>query len=164
MDFEDIYKTYFEPIYRYVLRRSGSEDTAEEVTCETFFKALRSIGGFRGECGIFTWLCRIADNCYLTYMKKKGRVVSLEDYANSAFLTDGGQSVESAVIDRDDVRRIRRALHDLPKMYKEVFMWRVFAEMSYDEIGALFGKTANWACVTYYRAKKAIAERMEEIE
>ena len=72
--------------------------------------------------------------------------------------------MESAVIDRDDVRRIRRALHDLPKMYKEVFMWRVFAEMSYDEIGALFGKTANWACVTYYRAKKAIAERMEEIE
>ena len=161
MSFEDVYKTYFDPVYRYMLKLSGSSDIAEEVTCETFFRALGSINGFRGESGIFTWLCRIAQNCYLTYMKKRGRIVSLEDAESAGLLKDGGKSVESAVIDRDEAGRIRRALHDLPETYKEVFMWRVFAGMSFEEIGALFGKSANWACVTYHRARKMITERME---
>ena len=41
-------------------------------------------------------------------------------------------------------------------------MWRVFAELDFKEIGKLFGKTDNWACVTYHRAKNMIKERMEE--
>jgi RNA polymerase sigma-70 factor (ECF subfamily) len=56
---------------------------------------------------------------------------------------------------------IRRHLHELPETYKEVFMWRVLAELSFSEIGALFGKTANWACVTYHRARKLIQKGME---
>ena len=161
MSFEDVYKTYFDPVYRYMLRISGSRDIAEEITCETFFKALKCINSFKGESGIFTWLCRIAENCYYTYMKKRGRTVNLEDAESAGMLKDSGQSVESAVIDRDEAGRIRRALHDLPETHKEVFMWRVFAGMSFEEIGALFGKTANWACVTYHRARKMITERMD---
>lgn len=161
MDFEDVYKTYFDPVYRYMLRISGSSDIAEEITCETFFKALKSINGFKGESGVFTWLCRIAENCYNTYMKKRGRTVSLEDAESAGMLNDGCRSVESEVIDRDEARRILHALRDLPETYKEVFVRRVFAGMKFEEIGALFGKTTNWACVTYHRAKKLIAERME---
>ncbi len=164
MDFEDVYKTYFDPVYRYMLRLSGSSDIAEDITCETFFKALKSINGFKGECGLLTWLCRIAENCYFSYMKKRGRTVSMEDVESGGLLKECGQSVESEVIDRDDARRIKSALHTLPDTYKEVFMWRVFAGMSFAEIGALFGKTANWACVTYHRARKMTAERMEGIK
>lgn len=56
---------------------------------------------------------------------------------------------------------IQRSLHGLDEPYKEVFMWRTLGELSFKQIGALFGKTENWACVTYHRARKKIQEGME---
>lgn len=55
-------------------------------------------------------------------------------------------------------------LHGLPEPYREVFMWRVFGELSFREIGDLYGKTDNWACVTYHRARKRIQQGLEEME
>lgn len=159
MEFEDIYSTYFKDVYLYILRLSGNKEIAEEVTAETFFKALKSISSFRGDCSIVTWLCQIAKNSYYTYLKKNSRTVYLDDEMAD---TASDQDLETIAVDRDEALRIRRHLHELPEIYKEVFMWRVFAEMSFDEIGALFGKTANWACVTYHRARKMIIDKMEE--
>ena len=53
-------------------------------------------------------------------------------------------------------------LHDLPEPYREVFMWRVYAELSYKQIGELFAKSDNWACVTYHRARNMIKNRLED--
>ena len=64
MEFEQVYDLYFQDVYRYILKLSGSEHIAEEVTSETFFKALHSIGKFRGQCDIRVWLCQIARNSY----------------------------------------------------------------------------------------------------
>ena len=50
----------------------------------------------------------------------------------------------------------------LPEPYREVFMWRVFADLSYKQIGDIFSKTDNWACVTYHRARKMIKNRLED--
>ena len=50
MEFEQIYRTYFKPIYHYVWQLSGNEHIAEEITSETFFKAINSIESFRGDC------------------------------------------------------------------------------------------------------------------
>lgn len=64
MEFEQVYDLYFRDVYRYILQLSGSEHVAEEITSDTFFKALRSIGKFRGSCDMRVWLCQIAKNCY----------------------------------------------------------------------------------------------------
>ena len=64
MEFEQVYGLYFRDVYRYILKLSGSEHVAEEITSDTFFKALRSIGKFRGSCDMRVWLCQIAKNCY----------------------------------------------------------------------------------------------------
>lgn len=71
MEFEELYQTYFSDVYRYILKLSGSEHIAEEITEETFYKALRKIHTFRGECDIRIWLCRIAKNSYTSYLRKK---------------------------------------------------------------------------------------------
>lgn len=77
MEFEGIYRTYFKAVYLYVLRLSGDEHIAEEITSEAFFKAIRSVDGFRGECEIRVWLCQIAKNTYYSYLKNtKGYRVS----------------------------------------------------------------------------------------
>lgn len=71
MEFEQIYDTYFKDVYLYVLRLSGNEHIAEEITSDTFFKAMRSIGSFRGECDIRVWLCQIAKKLLLFLLKEK---------------------------------------------------------------------------------------------
>lgn len=162
MEFEQIYQTYFKSVYQYIRQLSGNEHIAEEITSETFFKAMKSIGNFRGECDMRVWLCQIAKNTYFSYLKKNSRIVS----ADEAELLNIADTVliEEQVATQDETRKIRKILHDVPDPYKEVFMWRVFGELSFKEIGDLYGKTDNWACVTYHRARKMIQSRLEEIE
>ncbi len=70
-NFEQIYQQYFEPVYRYALSLTLDEHQAEEITQETFFKALKSIDSYRSESSIKTWLCTIAKNMFLSEQRKK---------------------------------------------------------------------------------------------
>ena len=157
MEFEQIYTTYFRDVYLYIRKLSNSEHIAEEVTSETFFKAMNSIERFRGDCDIRVWLCQIAKNCYYSYLKKSGRTESLDNVE----IPEQSISLEEQLSQQDTAMQIQRMLHDVPEPYKEVFMWRVFAELSFNQIGQIFGKSENWACVTYHRARNKIKERLE---
>ena len=161
-EFEEIYRAYFNDVFRYIRRLSGDEAVAEEITGETFFKAMRALNSFRGDCDIRVWLCQIAKNCYYSYLKKAKRTDSIDD-AELLNIPSPQESVEDKLVSQDEAKQIRGILHDVPEPYKEVFMWRVFAQLSFKQIGQLFGKTENWACVTYHRAKNLIKTRLEEI-
>lgn len=160
MDFETIYRTYFNDVFRYIRRLSGSEHLAEEITADTFFKAMQSIDRFRGDCDIRVWLCQIAKNAYLSHLKKAGRIDNAED-TELLSIADPNEAVEERLIRKDEAGQVQKALHDIPDPYREVFMWRVFAELSFREIGQIFNKSENWACVTYHRARTKVKERME---
>ena len=83
------------------------------------------------------------------------------------FLAGGGTAapdLAQQLIRKEEVQRIQKVLHDISEPYKEVFMWRVFAQLSFKQIGSIFGKNENWACVTYHRARKMILKRLEEME
>ena len=157
MEFEEIYTTYFSDVYMYIRRLSRDEHLAEEITSETFFKAISSIESFRGDCDIRVWLCQIAKNCYFSYLKKTQRIDSIEDIETA----EQSENFEERFFQKDAAMQIQKVLHDIPNPYKEVFMWRVFAEMSFKQIGQIFHKSENWACVTYHRARKMIKERLE---
>ena len=163
MEFEDIYKTYFKSVYLYIMQLSGNEHIAEEITSETFFKAINSINDFRGDCDMRVWLCQIAKNTYYSYLKKHKKEVSLEE-PGLVNISDPDDLVDARIGDREDARLVRKIMHSLSDPYKEVFMWRVFGELSFKDIGDIYGKTDNWACVTYHRAVKMIQKRMEEIK
>lgn len=158
--FERIYETYFNDVFHYIRRLSKNESIAEEITSETFFKAMKSLDSFRGDCDIFVWLCQIAKNTYYSYLKKNRNLVELEAL-ETAELADGAEAIEDTLSRKSDAREIYTLLHELPEPYKEVFMLRVMGELSFREIGAVFGKTDNWACVTYHRAKRKITQRLE---
>ena len=135
---------------------SGSESVAEELTSETFFRAMDALGRFRGECSVRVWLCQIAKNLYYSHLRREKRLAPLEEAEIAC------ESHEASLADRSDAERIQTLLHGLKEPYKEVFMWRVYGEKSFRDIGALFGKTENWACVTYHRAKRMIREGLED--
>lgn len=156
--FERVYRDYFDPVYRYALALTRDAQAAEELTQETFFKAMQGIDGFRGESSVKTWLCGIAKNAFLSERRRK-RPEALEELPERA---DGRESPEELALRKDEGLRAHRALHALPEPYKEVFSLRVFGQLSFREIGELFGKTENWACVVYHRARGKINAKLEE--
>ena len=150
-DFEEVYRQHFSDVYRYVLALSHDPQTAEEVTQETFFRALSAIDSFRGECQLRVWLCQIARNQYLTLCRERRR------FAENPQET-GDDGIEAGFADRDTARQLHRLLHGLPEPYKEVFSLRTFGELPFSQIGELFGKTESWARVTYFRARQKLKE------
>lgn len=162
MEFDAIYHAYFQSVYLYIRQLSGDEHIAEEITSDTFFKAMKSIKDFRGECDMRVWLCQIAKNTYYSYLKKNERVISVDE-AELQNIVAPDAFIEDWIGMQEEVQQIRRILHELADPYKEVFMWRVFGELSFKAIGELYDKTDNWACVTYHRARNMIQSRLEEI-
>lgn len=156
-EFERIYRDYFTDVELYLRAICHDEILAEELTAQTFFKAMDSLPKFRGDCDIRTWLCSIGRNCYLSHLRKAKPTVSIDELQ----IPDPRRGIEEQVQDRDQTMQLHKVLHDLPEPYKEVFSLRVFGQLSFADIGSLFGKTQNWACVTYHRAKQKIQDAME---
>lgn len=162
MDFEAMYNAYYRDVYRYVLSLSRQPDEAEEITQDTFVKAIGSISSFDGKKDIRAWLFTIAKNtCISKYRKSRQlRFQGLDEIADcqdSVSFTDDFEDKETAFL-------IHRFLHTMDEPYKEVFYLRVFGELDFQKIGSLFGKSDSWARVTFYRAKNQIKQRMEELE
>lgn len=136
-EFEKIYRDYFDAVYLYIRRLSGDENVAEEITSEAFFKAMRSISSFRGDCDIRVWLCQIAKNCYYTYLKKSKKTDNIDDVDLSELPSEESR-IEEQYIKHEESARIRTILHNVSEPYKEVFMWRVFAELSFKHYQPLY--------------------------
>lgn len=160
-DFEKMYRKYFQYVYFYILQICQNKEIAEEVTQETFFKAMSSKAKFEKRCDVRTWLCQIAKNDYLMLLRKTKKIDSEAD------LPEQKSNLENFVdrlADKELAISIHRYIHELGEPYKEVFNLRVFAELPFKEIGSLFGKSDAWARVTFARAKLKIIERMERDE
>ena len=157
-EFERIYRQYFTDVELYLRAICHEDGLAEELTEQVFFQALKALPKFRGDCDIRTWLCAMARNCYLSHLRKTKPAEDISEVQ----IPDPKQNVEEQIADRQQALAIHRVLHELPEPYKEVFSLRVFGQLSFGDIGALFGRTANWACVTYHRARQKIRETMEE--
>jgi RNA polymerase sigma-70 factor (ECF subfamily) len=156
LDFGQIYKEHFSAVFKYVLSISRDEAIAEEITQETFFKAMQKMNEFKGTCKLHVWLCQIAKNTYFTfYLKRKRHVSNVE--ADMQTESD----IESEYLDKDAMKRLHILLHDLDEPYKEVFTLRVFGELPFLMIGELLGKSDSWARLVFYRAKKRLQEGMK---
>jgi len=155
-DFDKIYAEYFSEVYKFVLSMCQNPVLAEEITQESFFKALKNIDSFKGDCTLSTWLCKIAKNTFYSYAKKHSRQV---DYPLDSIMSD--DNIEEKFVDKETAYAIHKAVHKLKDPYKEVFWLRTFGELSFTQIGALFDKTENWARVTYYRSKILVKEAMQ---
>lgn len=162
MEFDSIYKTYFKDVYLYTYSLSFDEHIAEEISQETFIKALKNIDSFDGSKDIRAWLFTIAKNTYFTLYKKRNNLIS--DDSIPANTVDTSTHILEQISDEETAFKIHQFIHNMPEPYKEVFTLRVFGELKFEKIGMLFGKSSNWARVTYYRAKNIITEYMEENE
>lgn len=155
---EEALAAEYEAVYRYTLSLCGDDAAAQDITQETFLRAMKSATQFRGNSSLYTWLCAIAKNHWLNRCRIASREMSFDD---SAFHETGGDvSLEEKVIEKDTAMQIHMILHNIQEPYKEVFSLRIFGQLSFQEIAHLFGKTESWARVTHHRARKMIHDKL----
>lgn len=156
----EIYIELRDPIFGYLLRLSGDYNLAEELTQDTFYRALLSLPKFREESSVKTWLYAIARNTYLNWLRKnhsKGIVFTSFD---EEFLSPNDSHTDPAEQLLEKERRLifNKSLYILPETYRTVIIFREIEELSYREIANILGKTENWARVTFFRAKQKLKE------
>lgn len=156
--FEQVYIQYHKVVYAYLLSLCRSEELAADLAQETFYKALRGIGRFQGECALNVWLCSIAKHALTDYYRRHRREAPPPEQVPDAPDADPlpGEKLEG----RQTALTLHKALHALPEPYREVFWLRAYGELTFAEIGALHGKTETWARVTYYRARTKLKEAL----
>ena len=146
-------------VYSYAVTLSGDRGLAEEITQETFYRAMTKSASFRREADEVTWLCTIAKNLFYDEKRREKKTGQIPEDAEA-----DGKSIEQIAADRDSSFRVHLALHALEEPFREIFELRVFGELGFREIGMIFGKTENWARVTYHRARLKLQERMKTDE
>lgn len=157
-ELEEIYNYYFKDVYYFLYSLSKDKHVAEDLTSETFVKAIKAIESFKGNCDIKVWLFQIAKNSYFSYLRKHKNLIELDSVPEEK----DDFALEKSVISLEESMKIHEILHNLSEPYKEVFSLRIFGELSFKQIGSLFGKTENWACVTFHRARNKISEEMRD--
>lgn len=158
-EFGKVYVKYYQSIYRYMLTITKNSSVAEEITQETFYKALKNIKRYDPKFEMFTWLCNIAKNTYYSAYKKDKRYEQLDND-----LVDNTKDIINKIIETETNEVLLKVVHNLDEPYKEVFTLRVYGELSFKQIGNIFSKTESWARVTFYRSKLKIKENLDEKE
>lgn len=154
----EVLSAEYEAVYRYILTLCRNDTDAQDITQETFLRAMNAADRFEGSSSLYTWLCAIGRNIWLNKCKQDSR----ERPADQTDAAAPGKSVEQWAVEKDLSLHIHRVLHGLSDPYKEVFSLRVFGQLSFAEIAALFGKTESWGRVTYHRARKMITETLRK--
>lgn len=152
---EEIYQQYARTVYRYLLGLTRDGDLAEELTQETFYQAIRTSERFDGSCQVSTWLCGIARHVLQTHRRKHPAMEDMDEVELPA------PSAEQTVLAEAERLSLLKRLHALPEPGREVVYLRLFGNLSFREIGAVLGKTENWARVTFYRAKERLRKEVE---
>lgn len=150
---EEIYEMYSRKVFLFLLSKTNNEHLAEELTQETFFQAVQCIDRFQGNSSILTWLCGIAKNVWMKYLRKHQEILSMED---------GIPEIE----DKEDInvqweqKEILQLIHDMKEPIREVMYLRLISNLSFAEIGEIIGKTENWTRVTFFRGKQKIVKEI----
>ena len=128
-------------VFKYLMSLCGNADLAEELTQETFYRAIRSSGKFDGNCKVSTWLCQIAKHIWYQELDRRRRK-------------------KTEPLQENGTMEVIKAVHILEESGKEVFLLRITGGFSFKEIGEICGRNENWARVTFYRAKQRIIKEV----
>lgn len=156
-DMEQIYEQYFETVYKYLFCLTRNSDISEELTQETFYRAVKKIHTFKGECKISVWLCQIAKNLWYDECRKYRKTIKVSE-ENFLEIQVPNDVTEEKVVQNEEKMALYKKLQTLDEKTREVIYLRITGELSFKEIGTILNQTENWARVTFYRGKQKIKE------
>lgn len=155
-DIEKIYEEYFETVNKYLFCLTRNNDISEELTQETFYKAVKKIDTYKGECKMSVWLCQIAKNLWYDQCRKNKKLVDVKE--TDLLNVQAFNTLEEQIILNDEKISLYKKMQHLDEKTREVMYLRITGELSFKEIGIILNKTENWARVTFYRGKNELKE------
>ena len=151
---DEIYEECFETVYKYLFCLTHNSDISEELTQETFYRAVKKIDTYNGKCKISVWLWQIAKHLWYNQCRKNKRIVDTDE----TFDIEDPQNLEEQFISGEEKVLLYKKMQNLDEKTREVMYLRITGELSFKEIGEILGKTENWARVTFYRGKSKLKE------
>lgn len=144
--FDKLYEMYLPKIYAYILNRTGKKHIAEDITSDTFLKAIKNIGSYKDKGYTFgPWLYRIAHNTLVDYFRKNKHLNIWEELD-----AKDDTNLDTEVIESEERTIMLKAVAQLPEQYQEIISLKYFEELSNDEIAEILDcKKQNVALKTH---------------
>jgi RNA polymerase sigma-70 factor (ECF subfamily) len=153
---------YWSDVYNYQLKRTKSENDAEDITIQTFSKAFDKINTFDEQYVFKTWLITISKNVHIDLLRKKNISIaadtSKEQEEKAYLVVDESPTPEDKIITEQNLAKLLKDIKQLKPKYQEVIQLRYFQELSYKEISSQINEPMNNVKVKLLRAKKLLAE------
>ena len=161
--FNEVMRTYSEPLYWQIRRMVENHDDASDVLQNTFLKAWQSIENFRGDAKLSTWLYKIAFNESITFLSKERKRLSVSLDDEEAHLINMIEADEW--VDGDELAKdLRKAVASLPEKQRMVFNLKYFDEMKYEQISEILGTSVGALKASYHLAVKKIESHFSDKE
>ena len=159
--FRFLLDTYWGDVFNYQLKRTKSENDAEDIAIQTFSKAFDKIHTFNDQYVFKTWLIAISKNVHIDLLRKKNASISaetsIEQEEKVYLVVDENPTPEDKIIREQNLAKLLRDIKQLKPKYQEVIQLRYFQELSYKEISKHINEPMNNVKVKLLRAKKLLA-------
>lgn len=158
--FRLLMKQHGTALYWHIRRIVVGHDDAEDVVQETCLKVLKSIGSYRGDGTLVTWLYRIATNEALQHLRRQTHLFQSIDSLSDTLA--GKLQTEAAIDGNELALLLQKALLTLPTQQRIAFNMRYYDEMSYDEIARVTGKSVGTLKTNYHYATQKVKDYIRE--
>lgn len=151
VDIKKMYNENFSIVYKFLNSLTHNKEISEDLTQETFCKAIVNIDNFKGSCKLSVWLCEIAKNLWLNELKKQKKVAftdidTLELYNQ--------YSIDEELENKRYIENLHQKISKLDKNIQKIIYLKLYGNMTFKEIGEILQKSEVWARVNFYRAKQ----------
>jgi len=158
INFKDLYESYANEVYRFVLWLAGDPSEAEDITSETFIRAWVNYSKIRTET-LKAYLFTISRNIYLQHQRKKKHQIALEDIH-----PDPAPGPEKLTESQFKLKKVQKILQTLPEIDRAAFVLRVQHGLSYDEISRVLEISLSALKVKIYRVRKKLITAFIDME
>ena len=143
--FSELVKLYQNAVYNSALYIAKNRDDALDISQEVFLKLWRTLGSFRGDASLKSWIAKITKNCAIDYIRQRNQKSSVpftvDDDRKEADIpdTDISSDPKASYERKESIAAVRRAVASLPEPIKETIILREFHSLSYAEIAQTLG-------------------------
>ena len=156
---EEVYKMHSNTVYKYLICLTHDEDISEDLPQDTCAIAVKDIKKFKVDCKVSVWLCQIAKHLWYQELKKrkKYKKISIEEIEN----LQTTENTEEFILKKEKKIELFKNIQKLDELSRQIIYLKMVENLNFIEIAEILGKTANWARVTFYRAKQKLKEENE---
>ena len=155
--FSRFYEEFAQPVYAFLYYRTRSKAVAEDLTSQSFLKALEKFDRFDESKGGFKpWIFQIARNTLVDHYRSAKPTRDIE----TAYDLAGDDDVEDTMKRTENAERVQKALSCLNDKQRDIVLMRLWDELSFKEIADLLSKTEASIKMTFYRALQDVEKQL----